>query len=72
MFQFLDHPQPEVRGQMARLLGRIKATEASVQLMGLHGDSAALVIWEQGSPVQTNVAEQAAQAITIIQDKQVS
>lgn len=72
MFQFLDHPQPEVRGQMARLLGRIKATEASVQLMGLHGDSAELVIWQQGRPVQTSVAEQAAQAITIIQDEQVS
>jgi hypothetical protein len=68
MFQFLGHPQPEVRGQMARLLGRISATEASVQLMGLHGDEASLVIWEQGVPLQTTVAEQATKAINIIQD----
>ena len=68
MFHFLNHPQPEVRGQLARLLGRIKATEASVQLMGLHGDAAELVIWEGGNPVQTSVAEQAKKAVNSIQN----
>jgi len=68
MFQFLGHPRPEVRGQMARLLGRISATEASLQLMGLHGDNEELIIWEEGNPVLTTVAEQAAKAITRIQD----
>lgn len=69
MFQFLEHPQAGVRGQMARLLGRIKATEASLQLMGLHQDNAELVIWQEGEPLQTTVADQAAQAITQLQDK---
>lgn len=68
MFHFLNHPQPEVRGQLARLLGRIKATEASVQLMGLNGDSAELIIWEGGSPVQTSVADQAKKAVNSIQN----
>ena len=68
MFQFLGHPDPGVRGQMARLLGRIKASEASLQLMGLHGDQAPLVIWEAGQPVQTTVSEQAASAIRKLQE----
>ncbi len=59
MFHFLNHPQADVRGQVARLLGRIGASEASMQLMGLHNDTAELVIWEQGVPVRTSVAEQA-------------
>lgn len=67
MFHFLNHPDAAVRGQLARLLGRITATEASIQLMGLHQDGAELMIWEQGAPVQTTVAEQAALAIKRIQ-----
>ncbi|MEE4165174.1 MAG: PBS lyase, partial [Desulfocapsaceae bacterium] len=67
MFHFLEHPEPQVRGQLARLLGRITATEASMQLMGLHGDSAELTIWEQGAPVHTTVAQQAQRAIKKIQ-----
>jgi hypothetical protein len=70
MFQFLGHPQPEVRGQMARLLGRIRATEASIQLMQLHGDREPLVIWEDGVPVETTVSEQAATAIKILQESE--
>lgn len=72
MFHFLDHPQPEVRGQLARLLGRLNATEASIQLMGLHNDTAELVIWEEGVPVHTSVAEQAQKAVTIIQEQKTS
>ncbi len=67
MFHFLNHPEAQVRGQLARLLGRITATEASIQLMGLHQDRAELTIWEQGAPVHTTVAEQAARAIKRIQ-----
>lgn len=67
-FQFLGHPQAEVRGQMARLLGRISAAEASLQLMGLHEDQEQLIIWERGIPLQTTVAEQAARAVKLIQD----
>ncbi|MCG6931750.1 MAG: PBS lyase [Desulfofustis sp.] len=67
MFHFLNHPRPEVRGQLARLLGRLNATEAVIQLMGLHEDTAELVIWEEGAPVQTSVAEQAQKALNSIQ-----
>lgn len=69
MFHFLSHPQPAVRGQLARLLGRIDATEATIQLMGLHEDTDELVIWEDGVPVRTSVAEQAKIAINSIQKK---
>lgn len=67
LFHFLQHPKPEVRGHIARLLGRIKAKEAAIQLMGLNGDAAQLTVWEDGKPVATTVAEQAAQAIQAIQ-----
>ncbi len=69
MFHFLNHPQADVRGQVARLLGRIGASEASMQLMGLHNDTAELVIWEQGVPVRTSVAEQAKKAVNLIQNR---
>lgn len=69
MFHFLEHPQADVRGQLARLLGRIGASEASVQLMGLHGDHGELVIWEAGTPVSTTVAEQAQIAVNTIKSE---
>ena len=68
MFHFLNHPDAQVRGQLARLLGRITASEAVMQLMGLHEDSAEITIWEQGEPLYTTVAEQAAGAIKRIQE----
>jgi hypothetical protein len=69
LFPLLGHEQAEVRGQTARLLGRLGATEATVQLLGLHNDQAELVIWEDGIPQRTTVAEQAAGALNIIQHK---
>ncbi len=66
LFHFLHHPTPALRGQVARLLGRIKATEAAVQLMGLSGDSSELIIWEEGNAVNTTVATEAAKALAAI------
>ena len=66
LFHFLNHPRAEVRGQIARLLGRIKATEASIQLMGLSDDNAPLTIWEDGKCFDTDVAREAAKAIKAI------
>jgi hypothetical protein len=66
LFHFLNHPEPGVRGQVARLLGRIKASEVAVQLMTLNNDSSELTIWEKGKAVKTTVAEQAAQAVAAI------
>jgi hypothetical protein len=66
LFHFLEHPEPAIRGQVARLLGRIKATEVAVQLMGLKGDAGELVIWENGKAQKTTVAAEAARALAAI------
>ena len=61
-FHFLEHDNPVLRGLMARLLGRIKATEASFQLIGLQKDESEITIYEHGEPVTTTVAELAVEA----------
>ncbi|RPH38505.1 MAG: PBS lyase [Desulfobulbaceae bacterium] len=66
LFHFLQHPDPRVRGQIARLFGRIKATEVVLQLMSLNDDFAELTIWENGEIVRTTVAAEAAKAVTAI------
>ena len=66
LFHFLNHPNPAMRGQLARLLGRIQASEALMQLMGLSNDNEELVIWEEGKPVRTTVAKEAAKAVALI------
>lgn len=61
-FHFLEHDNPVVRGFMARLLGRIKASEASIQLIGLQNDQSEITIYEHGEPVTTTVAALVAEA----------
>jgi len=65
-FQFLNHPDPKTRGLTARMLGRIKAREASFQIMGLQNDLSEILIYEHGVPVPTTVAEQAGLAVQYI------
>ncbi len=48
LFHFLKHPNPAMRGLVAQLLGRIRATEVTMQLMELSSDEAELEIWEKG------------------------
>jgi hypothetical protein len=66
LFHFLDHPEPALRGQVARLLGRIKATEVALQLMGLKHDSGELIVWENGKAITTTVATEASKALAAI------
>ncbi len=66
MFHFLNHPNPEIRGQVTRLMGRIKATEVAVQLMGLSNDDAELSIWENGECKKTTVSQEASKALAAI------
>ena len=66
LFHFLKHPDPQVRGQIARLCGRITATEVALQLMALKDDHAGLTIWENGEAVTTTVAAEAAKAVATI------
>lgn len=67
LFHFLRHPEAQVRGQVARLLGRITATEASIQLMGLADDNEEFTYCDKGVLVTTTVADAAAVAIQAIQ-----
>lgn len=66
LFHFLQHPDPRIRGLIARLFGRIKATEAALQLMALKDDQAELTIWENGVASKTTVAAEAARAVAAI------
>ncbi len=67
LFHFLQHPDPAVRGHIARLLGRIKASEASLQIMSLSSDDEELLIWDKGRMISTTVAREAAAALAAIQ-----
>ncbi|GAB4341989.1 MAG: PBS lyase [Desulfobulbaceae bacterium] len=67
MLHFLGHEDPRVRGLTARLLGRIKASEALFQVMGLQDDREEIDIYEKGRPVRTTVAELAHRAVEQIQ-----
>lgn len=70
LFHFLQHSEPQVRGQVVRLLGRIKATEAAVQLMGLTGDNEEFLYCVDGKMITSTVAEVAAVAIQAIHEGQ--
>ena len=67
LFHFLNHPDAEVRGQMVRLLGRIDAKEAVMQILPLSGDDTQLQIWEKDSMVTTTVGAEAKKALELIQ-----
>lgn len=66
-FHFLGHHDPVIRGLMARLMGRIKASEALFQVMGLQDDQHQITIYEEGRPMQTTVAQLATRAVELIQ-----
>jgi hypothetical protein len=36
--------------------------------MGLHGDNAEILIWQDGAPLVTSVAEQAKKAVSSLQN----
>jgi len=62
-FHFLEHDNPVIRGLMARLLGRIKASEALFQTMALQQDESEIVIYEEGLPKTTTVAALAKEGV---------
>jgi hypothetical protein len=68
LFHFLQHPEAQVRGQVARLLGRIKATEAAVQLMGLTDDNEEFLYCVDGKLLTAKVSEVATAAIQTIHE----
>jgi hypothetical protein len=71
LFYFIDHPDPAMRGQVARLLGRINATEVVNQLKALTQDMAELSIWEDAQCAQYTVSALAQEAVARIQGGEV-
>ncbi len=69
LFHFLKHPDPQVRGQMARLLGSLGATEAVMQLMERSGDRESFIYCEAGEMNEMTIAEAAKEAIAKIQKR---
>ena len=57
LFHFLEHPNAQMRGLVAQLLGRIRAKEVIKQLMELSDDQEKLVIWEKGKSIEYTVAD---------------
>lgn len=66
LFHFLSHPEAQVRGQVVRLLGRIRATEAAIQIMTLSNDHEEFTYCREGRLVNTTVAEAADEAVRAI------
>jgi hypothetical protein len=71
LFHFMSHPDPGMGGRVARLLGRIKATEVASQLAALTDDMAELSIWEDAECVQYTVSDLAREAVARIQEGEV-
>jgi hypothetical protein len=67
LFHFLKHPDAQVRGQLARLLGRIEAKEAAMQLLELSGDNEEFIYCDEGVLVTDTVRQAAANALQAIQ-----
>ncbi len=67
LFHFLQHPKPQVRGQVVRLMGRIKATEVAIKLMELSADQEEFWYCKDGKLVSSTIAEAASSALQMIQ-----
>ncbi len=68
LFHFLAHPDPAMRGQVARLLGRIRATEVASQIVPLIDDTAELMIWEDAKYNHYTVSTLAREAMVMINE----
>lgn len=66
LFHFMQHPEPQVRGQVARLMGRIGASEGAIQLMALANDKEEFSYCVDGELVTSTVAEAASEALQAI------
>ncbi len=67
ILHFLEHETPVVRALMVRLLGRIKASESTFQIMALQNDDSEVIIYVQGRPETTTVSALAGEAVRLIQ-----
>jgi len=65
LLHLVDDPDPQLRGLMLRLLGRLRATESMSAMQGLCDDQARLTYYEKGLPIHTSVAKMAEGAIRL-------
>lgn len=63
----LDSPEVEVKGHMLRILGRLKAKEVAGRIRMLQEETAPLKIYENGSPVETDIGTLAKEALQQIE-----
>ena len=63
LFPVLNHENPVFRGLTLRLMGRIRAKEAALQILGLARDATPVVIPDQGRQTSTTVAVLAEEAM---------
>lgn len=69
LFHFLKHPDAQTRGQVVRLMGRIKAKEVTQQLMGLGNDHEIFTYCADGSLIESTISEVAGHALQLIQEE---
>ena len=62
----LTHKEPVLRALTLRLLGRIRAKEAAMQIMGLAHDATPVTIPDQGGLYSGTVAQLASEALQLI------
>jgi len=65
LLHLVEDPDPQLRGLMLRLLGRLRATESISAMEKLTDDPAPVNYYENGAPVQTTVGEMARDAIRL-------
>ncbi len=66
LFPVLTHEDAVLRGLTLRLLGRVRAREAALQIMGLVHDASPVTIAERGELRHTTVAALAEEALSLI------
>ncbi len=66
LFPVLTHKEPVLRALTLRLLGRIRAKEAAMQIMGLAHDATPVTIPDQGGLYSGTVAQLASEALQLI------
>ncbi|NTV15146.1 MAG: PBS lyase [Desulfobulbaceae bacterium] len=63
LLHLVEDPDPQLRGLMLRLLGRLRATESISAMERLVDDQTPVSYYENGAPVHTTVGEMASDAI---------
>ena len=70
LFPLLTHQDPVMRALTVRLLGRVRAKEAALQVMGLTHDATPVTIPDQGRLHSSTVAKLASEALQLIHQEE--